>query len=136
MGMRGCMATCHVPGKKRLNRGSAMPPPSHPQDDQVCRFTSANHEWFAAAAGVCVTTYTMVAYSGRRSEESENVMNEIMNREWGLIILDEVHVVPAQMFRKVGKGGGCGRKGEGAGVGDCGPPVHAGEDCILLSCRT
>uniref|UniRef100_A0A1D2AEI6 DNA 3'-5' helicase n=1 Tax=Auxenochlorella protothecoides TaxID=3075 RepID=A0A1D2AEI6_AUXPR len=71
------------------------------RDDQMCRFTSANHEWFAAAAGVCVTTYTMVAYSGRRSEESENVMNEIMNREWGLIILDEVHVVPAQMFRKV-----------------------------------
>ncbi len=29
------------------------------------------------------------------------VMQEIMSREWGLLLLDEVHVVPAQMFRKV-----------------------------------
>ena len=30
------------------------------------------------------------------------VMDEISSREWGLLLLDEVHVVPAQMFRKVG----------------------------------
>ena len=72
------------------------------RDDQVCRFTSDKHEWFKGqGAGVCITTYTMVAYSGRRSQESERIMDEIMSREWGLIILDEVHVVPAQMFRKV-----------------------------------
>lgn len=72
------------------------------REDQVCRFTSANHEWFKGeGAGVCITTYTMVAYSGKRSAESERIMEEIMNREWGLILLDEVHVVPAQMFRKV-----------------------------------
>lgn len=29
------------------------------------------------------------------------VMDEIASREWGLLLLDEVHVVPAQMFRKV-----------------------------------
>ena len=29
------------------------------------------------------------------------VMEEIQGREWGLLLLDEVHVVPAQMFRKV-----------------------------------
>lgn len=69
---------------------------------QVCRFTSDKHEWFAGqGAGVCITTYTMVAYSGRRSEGSERIMNEIISREWGLILLDEVHVVPAMMFRKV-----------------------------------
>ena len=28
------------------------------------------------------------------------VMQEIASREWGLLLLDEVHVVPAQMFRK------------------------------------
>lgn len=43
----------------------------------------------------------MVAYSGRRSEDSERIMNEILLREWGLILLDEVHVVPAMMFRRV-----------------------------------
>jgi DNA excision repair protein ERCC-3 len=77
------------------------------RDDQICRFTSAQHEWFKESsdgkqqAGVCITTYTMVAYSGKRSAGSERIMDEIMSREWGLILLDEVHVVPAQMFRKV-----------------------------------
>lgn len=52
-------------------------------------------------SGVTITTYTMVSYSGRRSEESARVMEEIASREWGLLLLDEVHVVPAQMFRKV-----------------------------------
>ena len=32
---------------------------------------------------------------------SWQVMEEIAGREWGLLIMDEVHVVPAQMFRKV-----------------------------------
>ena len=45
----------------------------------------------------------MVSFSGRRSEESQKVMEEIASREWGLLLLDEVHVVPAQMFRKVRK---------------------------------
>jgi hypothetical protein len=29
------------------------------------------------------------------------VMEAIRSREWGLLLLDEVHVVPAAMFRKV-----------------------------------
>ena len=66
-----------------------------------CRFTSDQKESFAGVSGVTITTYTMVSYSGRRSEESARVMDEISSREWGLLLLDEVHVVPAQMFRKV-----------------------------------
>lgn len=31
-----------------------------------------------------------VAFSGRRSTEGERIMREIMSREWGLILLDEV----------------------------------------------
>ena len=34
-------------------------------------------------------------------QESEHLMEVITGREWGLILLDEVHVVPAQVFRKV-----------------------------------
>lgn len=56
---------------------------------------------FEGDAGVMVTTYTMIAYTGRRSDESQKVMDMISSREWGLLLLDEVHVVPAQMFRKV-----------------------------------
>lgn len=58
---------------------------------------------FEGDAGVMVTTYTMIAYTGRRSDESQKVMDMISSREWGLLLLDEVHVVPAQMFRKVFK---------------------------------
>ncbi|CAK0736769.1 General transcription and DNA repair factor IIH helicase subunit xpb2 [Coccomyxa viridis] len=71
------------------------------QDHQISRFTSDQKEQFAGVSGVTITTYTMVSFSGRRSEESQKVMDEISSREWGLLLLDEVHVVPAQMFRKV-----------------------------------
>lgn len=52
-------------------------------------------------SGVTITTYTMIAFGGKRSEESARVMDQIRSREWGLLLMDEVHVVPAQMFRKV-----------------------------------
>ncbi|XP_068305904.1 general transcription and DNA repair factor IIH helicase/translocase subunit XPB1 [Pyrus communis] len=71
------------------------------RDDQICRFTSDSKERFRGNAGVVVTTYNMVAFGGKRSEESEKIIEEIRNREWGLLLMDEVHVVPAQMFRKV-----------------------------------
>lgn len=71
------------------------------QDHQIARFTSEKKESFKANAGVMLTTYTMIAYAGKRSKESEQIMEEITNREWGLLMLDEVHVVPAQVFRKV-----------------------------------
>ncbi|XP_068642462.1 general transcription and DNA repair factor IIH helicase/translocase subunit XPB1-like [Aristolochia californica] len=71
------------------------------RDDQICRFTSESKERFRGNAGVVVTTYNMVAFGGKRSEESEKIIEEMRNREWGLLLMDEVHVVPAHMFRKV-----------------------------------
>ncbi|KAF4364388.1 hypothetical protein F8388_006965 [Cannabis sativa] len=71
------------------------------REDQICRFTSDSKERFRGNAGVVVTTYNMVAFGGKRSEESEKIIEEIRNREWGLLLMDEVHVVPAHMFRKV-----------------------------------
>ena len=50
---------------------------------------------------VTITTYTMIAYTGKRSAESQRMMDAIEEREWGLLLMDEVHVVPAAMFRKV-----------------------------------
>jgi hypothetical protein len=32
----------------------------------------------------------MVAFTGRRSAEGERIMSQLMSREWGLILLDEV----------------------------------------------
>ncbi|KAE8721960.1 DNA repair helicase XPB1 [Hibiscus syriacus] len=71
----------------------------------LCLATNAvsvdHKERFRGNAGVVVTTYNMVAFGGKRSEESEKIIEEIRNREWGLLLMDEVHVVPAHMFRKV-----------------------------------
>ncbi|KAL2902005.1 General transcription and DNA repair factor IIH helicase subunit XPB2, partial [Bienertia sinuspersici] len=71
------------------------------KDEHICRFTSDSKERFRGNVGVVVTTYNMVAFGGKRSEESEKIIEEIRNREWGLLLMDEVHVVPAHMFRKV-----------------------------------
>ncbi|KAK6158213.1 hypothetical protein DH2020_005527 [Rehmannia glutinosa] len=49
------------------------------KEEQICRFTSDSKERFRA----------------------EKIIEEIRNREWGLLLMDEVHVVPAHMFRKV-----------------------------------
>jgi DNA excision repair protein ERCC-3 len=71
-------------------------------DASVVRFTSQLKEALPEGeGGVVVTTYNMIAFRGRRSEESERILNTIRGREWGLMLLDEVHVVPAAMFRKV-----------------------------------
>lgn len=68
--------------------------------DSIARFTSERKEWFSGKAGILITTYSMMAYSGKRSHEAQKIINIIESHEWGLMILDEVHVVPAQMFRK------------------------------------
>lgn len=70
-------------------------------DDRICVFTSDRKDKIPAEACVLVTTYTMVSYSGKRSEKSQEVMDVITGREWGLLLMDEVHVVPAKMFRRV-----------------------------------
>lgn len=71
------------------------------QPENVAVFTSENKEMFASESGLVVSTYSMVANTRNRSHDSQKVMDFLRSREWGFIILDEVHVVPAQMFRRV-----------------------------------
>jgi DNA excision repair protein ERCC-3 len=68
---------------------------------QMQRFTLERKEALSSKASVSITTYHMIAYSRKRSAESIKIINQIKSREWSLVILDEVHVVPAQMFRTV-----------------------------------
>lgn len=68
--------------------------------NNIARFTSDRKEWFQGPSGILITTYSMIAYAGKRSFEAQKIMNSIQSHEWGIMILDEVHVVPAQMFRK------------------------------------
>ncbi|KAK3236604.1 General transcription and DNA repair factor IIH helicase subunit xpb1 [Cymbomonas tetramitiformis] len=71
------------------------------EDNDISKFTFEDQECAKGLGGVTVSTYNMVAYTGRRSEASKKIIEMIQNREWGLLIMDEVHVVPANMFRKV-----------------------------------
>lgn len=56
---------------------------------------------FAGDSGIVISTYSMVANTHNRSHESKKMMEFLTSREWGFILLDEVHVVPAAMFRRV-----------------------------------
>ncbi|EGF83306.1 hypothetical protein BATDEDRAFT_34108 [Batrachochytrium dendrobatidis JAM81] len=71
------------------------------KEGHVAKFTSGSKEKFVGPAGVMISTYTMITYSGKRAYDAQKLMEFIQSREWGLLILDEVHVVPAEMFRKV-----------------------------------
>lgn len=43
----------------------------------------------------------MVANKRKRSYDAQKMMEFLASREWGFLLLDEVHVVPANMFRTV-----------------------------------
>lgn len=74
---------------------------SNIQENQISIFTADSKEKFSGASGIVVSTYSMVANTGKRSYSSQKMMNFLESREWGFILLDEVHVVPASMFRRV-----------------------------------
>lgn len=70
-------------------------------DNRIACFTSDKKDFIHPDGCVLITTYTMISYGGKRSAQSEGVMAAIRGREWGLMLMDEVHVVPAKMFRRV-----------------------------------
>eukprot|EP00958_Prasinococcus_capsulatus_P016923 scaffold1899_cov372-Prasinococcus_capsulatus_cf.AAC.7 len=70
-------------------------------EKQCVRFIAESKEMFSTPSGVLVTTYNMIAFNGHRSDLANEILEEIKSREWGLLLMDEVHVVPAHMFRKV-----------------------------------
>lgn len=71
----------------------------NPED--VAVFTADNKNFFPRDAGIIISTYSMISNARKRSYDAEKVMVEIRKREWGLLIADEVHVVPANIFKKV-----------------------------------
>lgn len=71
----------------------------NPEDIAV--FTADNKNSFPRNAGIIISTYSMISNARKRSYDAEKVMQFIRAREWGLLIADEVHVVPANIFKKV-----------------------------------
>uniref|UniRef100_T1J8G6 General transcription and DNA repair factor IIH helicase/translocase subunit XPB n=1 Tax=Strigamia maritima TaxID=126957 RepID=T1J8G6_STRMM len=70
-------------------------------DSMICRFTSEAKDRPSLACSICVTTYSMITHQQKRSYEAEKVMEWLKDQEWGLMVLDEVHTIPAKMFRRV-----------------------------------
>lgn len=69
-------------------------------DSMICRFTSDAKDK-PIGSGVMITTYSMITHAQKRSWEAEQVMRWVKEQEWGLMLLDEVHTIPARMFRRV-----------------------------------
>ena len=73
-------------------------------EEDIAIFSSSEKRQFKHDAGVLVTTYSMLvaaSKSQKRAYDTERVFNWVQSREWGLMILDEVHVNPANTFRRV-----------------------------------
>ncbi|GAB5372390.1 hypothetical protein AAMO2058_001661000 [Amorphochlora amoebiformis] len=68
---------------------------------KVYMFTAEHRQrWDTKQACVVITSYHMVGHAGKRNPQAEAIMDLIRTQEWGLILLDEVHVAPAKSFRK------------------------------------
>ncbi|CDH48414.1 component of the holoenzyme form of rnapolymerase transcription factor tfiih [Lichtheimia corymbifera JMRC:FSU:9682] len=62
---------------------------------------AGNKKWpFNGPAGVLFTTYTMLVDNKNRSADSKRMAQFINKTKWGVVILDEVHCVPAFNFSK------------------------------------
>ncbi|KAJ7142456.1 DNA helicase [Mycena epipterygia] len=68
---------------------------------QIAVFTGDQKQKFSGNSGIVVCTYSMVANTHNRSPESKKMMQFLTSREWGFLLLDEVHVVPAAMISQV-----------------------------------
>ncbi|KAI7880298.1 DNA repair helicase rad25 [Lichtheimia hyalospora FSU 10163] len=74
---------------------------SNIKENQIAVFTSDCKEKFSGSSGIVISTYSMVANKRKRSYDAQKMMEFLESREWGFLLLDEVHVVPANMFRTV-----------------------------------
>ncbi|KAI4838011.1 TFIIH basal transcription factor complex helicase XPB subunit [Plasmodium brasilianum] len=73
----------------------------HPRHIRILTSDYKFDLWPINEAGVLISTYTMLSYSGKRSEQSLKIVNDIKRREWGLLVFDEVQFAPAPSFRRI-----------------------------------
>ena len=52
-------------------------------------------------AGIVLATYSMMTYKGKRADVSQRAMDIITSINFGILIMDEVHVVPANNFQRI-----------------------------------
>ena len=80
---------------KELERWSSLP------KENIAKFTADSKQKFPGPAGILISTYTMISHTGKRAWDTQRMLEFVNAHDWGLMILDEVHVVPANVFRRV-----------------------------------
>jgi DNA excision repair protein ERCC-3 len=66
----------------------------------ICRFTSDAKDK-PHGCSILITTFNMITHQQKRSYEADQTMKWLQEQEWGIMVLDEVHTIPARMFRRV-----------------------------------
>lgn len=66
----------------------------------ICRFTSDAKDK-PHGCSIMITTFNMITHQQKRSYEADQTMKWLQEQEWGIMVLDEVHTIPARMFRRV-----------------------------------
>ncbi|XP_042393453.1 general transcription and DNA repair factor IIH helicase subunit XPB2-like [Zingiber officinale] len=76
---------------------------SNIEGEKISLIKSDTKQIFRGLAGVVITTYEMLATFGGETtyKDYEKTIGEVLNKEWGLLLLDEVDDVPEQVFHKV-----------------------------------
>lgn len=72
--------------RKRLVRWTSQASDKMPGKDEAC---------------IIFSTYSMLSKQGKRAESSQNMIDVIESREWGILVLDEVHQAPAAGFKEI-----------------------------------
>ncbi|EKX43955.1 ERCC3/XPB/SSL2/Rad25 nucleotide excision repair [Guillardia theta CCMP2712] len=71
------------------------------ESDVTC-FLSKGGDWQNKPLGkLLITTYPMITLDKKRSKAGEALIEEIKKRQWGIIVLDEVHLSFAEKFWQV-----------------------------------
>ncbi|CAO3700637.1 unnamed protein product [Rhizopus stolonifer] len=73
---------------------------THLMASKTGMFAGAKKWPYNGPSGVLFTTYTMLVDSKNRTADSKRMSTFIDKTEWGVVILDEVHCVPANNFAK------------------------------------
>ena len=67
----------------------------------IAIFSSDNKSLFTGNTGIIITTYSMITNTRERAFDSAKMIKFLQSWKWGVMLLDEVYVVPARMFRRV-----------------------------------
>jgi len=70
-------------------------------ESNISRFSSNHAKEWNPGADIVISTYNMFSGENKSSENTKMMMKKLKEREWGLVVLDEVHLVPADTFRTV-----------------------------------